>query len=798
MSGRWRLVLCAWLATLSASAALVPLVDSSSWLVQAAALLGVQAVVGVLGRQAPLPRSVTLLAQVLVTVLLLTASFVAERALLGFVPVPDTITAFAELLRDGGEDVGRFAPPAPLSDGVRLMLVSGVLLIGLAVDALAVTFRAAAPAGLPLLTLYSVAVGIGGGDAGWTWFALAAVGYLLLLLAEGRDRLLRWGRVFSGPPVARGGRVTAGLESGRTVPVRTGRRIGAMALGIAVAAPLALPALDGGLLDRDRGGDGGEPGGGTISAVNPLVSLQNSLNQPENREVLRYTTDTPEPQELYLRIVSLDDFDGSAWKPSVREITEVPEVLPPPVGLSPQVERRGVTTRIEAADWYAQNWLPMPFPMQRTEIPGDWRFEPVGRTLVGDHGQTTRGARYTVESLLVEPTAQDLANAPAPPPEFVREFTRVPDALPDVVAKEARRVTAGASNDYERAVKLQDWFSVDGGFTYDTEVTAGTGAAAIARFLTQKQGFCVHFSFSMAAMARTLGIPARVAVGFTPGSPGTDGTVSVGLRDAHAWPELYFEGVGWTRFEPTPSRGSAPDYTRAQRPSDTPSASAAPSRSASAAPSAAPSRTETCSVEQRRLDGSCGAASPSAAAGAAGSGGGPPWTGLLIGLGVLVALALPFGPALWRARVRAVRLGSSPGRTEADAAARVLAVWQELVDSAWDHGIAPDPSRTPRAVAARIVRTAGLDGAAGAAAHRVAEAVEQVLYAPVPRAVAGLGDEVRTVRAALDRSVGRTARLRARLAPRSAVRLLWAGSERWMALRVRTAGALPRWALLRR
>ncbi len=59
---------------------------------------------------------------------------------------------------------------------------------------------------------------------------------------------------------------------------------------------------------------------------------------------------------------------------------------------------------------------------------------------------------------------------------------------------------------------------MSGGFRYDTEVQVGSGSDAIARFLRDKEGFCVHFSFAMAAMARTLGIPARVAVGFTPGT----------------------------------------------------------------------------------------------------------------------------------------------------------------------------------------------------------------------------------------------------------------------------------------
>lgn len=78
------------------------------------------------------------------------------------------------------------------------MVFGGVLLIGLAVDTLAVTFRSAAPAGLPLLALYSVAAGLSDGGTDWLWFLVAAAGYLMLLLAEGRERLSQWGRIFGG------------------------------------------------------------------------------------------------------------------------------------------------------------------------------------------------------------------------------------------------------------------------------------------------------------------------------------------------------------------------------------------------------------------------------------------------------------------------------------------------------------------------------------------------------------------------------------------------------------------------
>lgn len=262
-----------------------------------------------------------------------------------------------------------------------------------------------------------------------------------------------------------------------------------------------------------------------------------------------------------------------------------------------------------------------------------------------------------------------------------------------MVEETAEQVTQGSANDYERAVKLQDWFASEGGFRYDTTVTSGTGTAAIERFLKDKEGFCVHFSFTMAAMARTLGIPARVAVGFTPGTVQADGSVSVGLRDAHAWPELYFEGVGWTRFEPTPSRGSTPAYTRPDAPSQNPSDPALPTDGASAAPTAAPSASESCPAQMRR-QGECGA---SAAPGAADptEPGTPVGTVVLWVLGALAVLTLPLVPMFLRTRIRSRRLGSSGGRTAADASARVMAAWREITDTAWDHGIPPDESQTP-------------------------------------------------------------------------------------------------------
>ncbi|RZU25362.1 transglutaminase superfamily protein [Streptomyces sp. BK239] len=829
LSGRARLTLCSAAATLMASLAMMPLVEQASWVLQAAFLLAVQSGVGAATRRVPLARPLTVLAQAVVSLVLLTLVFAREQAVAGLIPGPRAVQHFADLLQAGADDVGRFAIPAPLSEGIRLMMVAGVLVIGLAVDTLAVTFRNAAPAGLPLLALYSVAAGLSDGGADWLWFLAAAAGYLMLLLAESRERLSQWGRVFGGAPRTPGG------PSGPVAPLRTGRRIGAVALGVALAVPLLpLPAIGGGLLDGAGNGVGaGSGGGGTISAVNPLVSLRDSLNQDEDRTVLTLRTDSGDISDLYLRIVSLDDFDGTTWKPSKRQIVAVPDDFPTPAGLSPDVRRSQVTTRIRAADWYAQDWLPMPYPPSAVKISGNWRYEPVGMTLVGDHGQNTRGKTYEVTSLAVRPTAKQLASAPEAAGSVRSDYTEVPSSLPASVAKTALQVTRGARNDYERAVELQDWFAVTGGFEYDTEVQVGSGKDAISRFLRDKRGFCVHYSFAMAAMARTLGIPARVAVGFAPGSPQADGSVAVSLKDAHAWPELYFEGVGWTRFEPTPTRGTTPPYTLPENSGDAIAELPQASRSASAAPSAQPSASSSCSAADKKAEACLGALPLDEAEQ---GGGGLPWYEIggwtLLGAAVLLLTLLPM---LWRMRRRSVRLASAqhtgaagaaaggvdggagragadgreaavpgpgvvvdvPARESAEAAvAHVLAVWRELTDTAWDYGITPDDALTPRRAAARIVRLGELDDTVAASVHRVAGAVEQVLYAPRPRAEAGLADEVRGVRAALRSRVGRRTRVRAVLAPRSAVRAVWDLADRWTALRTAWAARLT--ALLRR
>lgn len=521
ISGRARLAVCAAAASIMAACSLLPLTNSSTWILQAFFLVIVQSSAGALARRVPLARPLTILAQAVVSLLLLTLFFARRQAYLGVMPGPGVFRHFGSLLTAGVQDVSQFAIPAPVTSGIRLLLVAGVLLIALLVDALAVTYGSAAPAGLLLLALYSIAAGLSAGGSRWLWFVIAAAGYLLLLLAEGRDRLSRWGRVFGGPAGSAGAAAgfpdSSGISRGggaATAPVRTGRRIGAMAMGIALIAPAALPSLGGGLLGV-TGAGAGSGRGGSILAVNPLVALTDNLNQPDNRQVLIYRTNAKNTSDLYLRIVSLDEFNGEQWQSAKRTLSDVPERLPAVQGLTSQIKTTQIQTNIAAAKDYGQLWLPMPYPADQVRVDGRWRYEQVGRTVIGDRGQTTAGVSYSVDSLQVEPTAAQLEAAPAASANLVREYTTVPNSLPDVVRTTAQRIAKDATTEYQEAVALQNYFT-SGEFTYSTSVSSGTGVDAIAKFLKNKEGFCVHFAFTMAAMARTLGIPARVAVGFTP------------------------------------------------------------------------------------------------------------------------------------------------------------------------------------------------------------------------------------------------------------------------------------------
>ncbi|WP_329563428.1 DUF3488 and transglutaminase-like domain-containing protein [Kitasatospora sp. NBC_01266] len=790
MTTRARLTVYSALATALAMLGLTPLLRPAGWIIPAGGLILVAALVGAGLRRLTVARPLIVLAQLFAVLYLALFGAIHQSFVVGVLPGSGSVQAFTSLLQSAGNDIGQYAIPAPATPGLRFLLILAVAVVAVAVDALAVSYRQAAPAGLPLLALYSVGTGLAGSDDGatWLWFLATGAGYLMLLFAEGRDRLSRWGRVFRGAGAAES---SGGLPTG-------GHQIGVVALVCALLLPVLAPNWDLSLVNGGFG-DSGSGSGGNISALSPVVSLADALRRPSNQQLIRYHGTDPALATAYLRITALDEFNGQEWKPGTQKDEAVPNPLPRPEGLAGDVASRTFDTQISVSPDLSTSWLPAPYPINQVRPPGDWRYEPAVGSLIGDHGQQATGLNYTVSSLSIDPTADQLRAAPPAPKSITDSYLGLPANLPSQVKDIALQVTSGKDTAYDKAVALQDWFSTTGGFTYSTSVPSDTGPAAILKFLQDKKGFCVHFASSMAAMARTLGIPARVAVGFAPGQDLGNGDYVVTSNDYHAWPELYFSGAGWLRFEPTPSRGVAPDYTGAQA---APSSSAGPDQPSATAgdPGATPSA-DACPAAARK-QGACEqpdqgqhSAAPAPLAATPTGSGLPPQLLGLIAAGAVVLLLLLW-PMVWRARLRRARLGGGRRRPGGPGGglteAQVLAAWQELVDSAWDLGIPPDEAYSPRHTGERISEAGGLDDSARAAVGRVALATERVLYAREAEPPAPLGPDVREVRAGLLASAARRRRLRALLLPPSTARVGWQLADRLLALRLRGRAAATR------
>ena len=135
-------------------------------------------------------------------------------------------------------------------------------------------------------------------------------------------------------------------------------------------------------------------------------------------------------------------------------------------------------------------------------------------------------------------------------------YTVLPDDFPARVAQLAQTVTADATNNYERMRMLEEYLSSNYSYTLST-VTPPRDMDFVEHFLFEtKQGYCVYFATAFVAMARSLNVPTRYVEGFlVRGTPNDNGFIDVFNSMAHAWPEVYFEGSGWLRFEPTPRTG---------------------------------------------------------------------------------------------------------------------------------------------------------------------------------------------------------------------------------------------------
>jgi transglutaminase-like putative cysteine protease len=360
--------------------------------------------------------------------------------------------------------------------------------------------------------------------------------------------------------------------------------------------------------------------------------------------------------------------------------------------------------QVKVGDTLDQDFLPLPYPTRRVDIDGRWLYDASSLNVIGD-GETVRGEDYTATYLAVRPTVDQLRDAGQPPLEISSTYTRLPRSLPASVRAMAHAVTEGKTTEYDQAMALQQWFRQDGKFTYSTEAPADGGGDAVAEFLVARKGFCIQFSSAMAVMARALGIPARIGVGFLPGRPGPDQWRSVLLTDAHAWPELYFEGTGWVRFEPTPASrsGAAPSWAQPATSSTSGDGSGSASGTAGSANAAEQGASDAKTRQLEREE----AQPPRSADGAApleqstGATGADtvvvPRRLAAAGAGVVAVLLLLLLVPVTAAMSRRLRR-----RRARDRRALVDAAWSELAERVGDLGVTVPVGATPRQLAALL------------------------------------------------------------------------------------------------
>lgn len=358
-------------------------------------------------------------------------------------------------------------------------------------------------------------------------------------------------------------------------------------------------------------------------------------------------------------------------------------------------------------------------------FPGDLEYAPDSELLAAPG--TVRA--YTVRVSVGIPSVAQLDGA-AVPAGVPAMLTAVPSCTPSVLRKLAQDISAATTVPDQQLLRLEQYLN-SAPFSYDHAAAPGEGCASINNMLANRKGTSAQFATVFVLVARLLGIPARVAVGYLPGTvSGSVDTVTDG--DAYAWPQAELTGTGWIDFDPTPkSTSSGHPPPREKQPALQQLQTSAPKPGKVAAPTVTPPPPPSGLSTTARL---------------------------LLGIGAGVALVLLWvlAVSLWGAR-RLARLRRLP-----DAAARVLGAWDGLLVPLAQAGV-PIRGRSAQAVAADA---AGALPGASRAVRELATLAERALYDQVTADDAGAAWELSdAARPQAQAAAGRWARVRRLFVP---------------------------------
>lgn len=515
------------------------MIEMGSWRVRMVVILALVTLAIMITRMVTRSRFLPTAVGALVGLLVCIPAFARdEDGKVMYLPTPGAFGALGESVREAVDYAATTVAPAEVTLEFLSLLTLGLLALFLVAEHIAVSWRAAASAGLLLLLPWMPAVILQHRVS--ATMLLVAIGCWLFVLGLTK-------------------RITVTDRSAAPGPALIST-VAALAL-VLVAAPTALGGNGWGMIPRIAAPAEFD----TATRLNLELDLRNSLTSGSDQTIMYYVTSGDRPDVL--RLYSLTEFDGAKWS---RE-----DPLP-----SNRPASSGVLWPEQVSDWanrdtvrlnmqilaLAETNLPVPPVPRAVDVGDSWSYVSALDEIVTE-GNGTQNLQYSVVADLRYFKAADLQGMQITPEDDAlagvgEQYLEISPAIDlERVSALAQDLTADATSRYDQALAVQTYLRNSLEFTYDTSVQP-SGVDTVSTFLDQKRGYCVQFATTMVVMMRSLGVPTRLAVGFLPGDRMGDGAYEVHGADAHAWPEIFFPNVGWVRFEPTPSAqtGATPNY----------------------------------------------------------------------------------------------------------------------------------------------------------------------------------------------------------------------------------------------
>ena len=425
------------------------------------------------------------------------------------------------------------APTRPIG-GFMIVAILAIWVVGWLADRLAFKLGAPIEALAPAATLFVFQTLLATQDHFLVHSALFAMALLIYGL------VLRWSRLqHEQPPLVPDHPI-------RLASLGMGTALAGLTVLVAMTLVQAVPGFTGtGIIDvRNR-----KNASPARAVESPLVNIKGQLNDQSDIPLFGVTSN----HAALWRLMSLDDFDGTVWSSDQKFSDAKGNLGGRPFGQVP-------TTPINAKfglTGLVGTWAPA--AMQATSVTGtaDLQWSENSAALIVDKKRgTVEGLDYQVTSRYPDVTAQTISSTHGLVPKTIKTTdTHLPTDFPPDLTALAEKITVDESTTLGKARALQDYFLHTGGFTYSLDAPSGQSTNAIEAFLETRSGYCEQFAGTFAALARAIGLPTRVVVGFTTGESTGTGAYQVFAFNAHAWDEVYFAGIGWLSFDPTPGRG---------------------------------------------------------------------------------------------------------------------------------------------------------------------------------------------------------------------------------------------------